>query len=1033
MQRNRLEWVVRRLAALAACAAIGAIQGQPVDFTRDVRPILAERCFPCHGPDAALRQSGMRLDRRESATGRTLSGRVPIVPGDPDSSELVRRVGTADESVRMPPLSSNRAALNPHQVDLLRQWIREGAAYEGHWAFSPPRKSAPPPVSDPSWVRSRIDPFVLGRLDAEGLAPSPEAGAAVWLRRMTLDLHGLPPSWPETVAFGRDAAHRGQRAFEEAVDRALASPRYGERMAMDWMDVARYADTHGYNNDSERSMWRWRDWVIDAFNSNLPYDRFITAQLAGDLLPDPTLDQRIATGFNRNHGINSEGGIIDEEYRVEYVADRVRTVGIAWLGITLECARCHDHRYDPISQRDYYRLFAFFNNQPEYGEAGRVANAAPFIAAPTPSQALRLRALQETVHRLEIEERHALAAWRPGTGDLEALRAPRHPSLPDLSVGCDDGAVPGVSGPACTPTELGGAELGELRSGGDFTLSLWLRADRPQSDAPLFSAIDYDPDQASAVHGAGVQLRLVGDEIELRLSHRFPSYSITVQSQGAGIGPNQWHHAAARYASLPDQTTPRARASSVRLFVDGREVATQVLNDDLQSAASFREPYRIGLENGRQAKRFSGRIDELGVWRTALPERDLREVFESVALPWALQRARSPRERGWLFRALSSESLAGAARRRLFALRRELPTTMVMRELAVPRQTRVLLRGRYDAPGDPVGPGVPEALLGAWPKGQPKTRLGLARWLTRPDHPTTARVVVNRLWQQFFGSGLVRTSEDFGTRGEAPSHPALLDWLAAEFVESGWDVKRLLRQIVLSATYRQASERRPEMRGRDPDNRLLARGPIVRLPAEMIRDQALAVAGLLGSQVGGPSVRPHQPEGLYEGIVVGESFPGTTWDQGAGEDLYRRSLYTFWKRTLPHPLMTVFDAPAREVCTARRQVTNTPLQALALMNAPVFTEAAREIAGQVLEGASRARARTDALFRLALAREPLPEETAVMLDTLARLMRSYRWDRAAAGEVAGDAARGPWSLNEWATYTALASLVLNLDEAITKR
>ena len=1022
------------LSVLAACASFTASPVLAVDFSREVRPVLAEHCLPCHGPDAAARQAGLRLDLRETATARGKSGRIPIVPGDPGSSEIIRRIGAEDHAVRMPPAFAGRPALAPEQIELLAQWIMDGAGFDEHWAFARPRRPAAPAVPAGPWTRRAIDRFVLQRLDAEGLTPSEDAEPAAWLRRMNFDLLGLPATWPETVAFVEDVARRGERAFEAAVDRALASPRYGERMALDWMDVARYADTHGYNNDSERSMWRWRDWVVDAFNRNHPYDRFIADQLAGDLMPNPTLDQRIATGFNRNHGINSEGGIIDEEYRVEYVADRVRTLGMAWLGITLECARCHDHRYDPISQRDYYRLYAFFNNQPEFGESGRVANAAPILRAPTASQAEKLGALRESAARLEREERRAADSWRPSGADLERLRSVQAAPAADYSNSCGKSGLDEVAGQACAATAADGAEVGDLGPGGDFTLTLWLHADGTQGDAPLVSAIDYEPDPASAVHGAGIQLRLTGNEVELRLSHRFPAYSITVRSDGANIRPDRWHHAAAVYASAADQGAMRARANSVRIFVDGREVGTRVLNDDLQSPAKFHEPLLVGLENGPNAGRFDGRIDELAIWRKALDDGEVRAAFQAVAVPWALDRVGLRREREWLHRALHPEAGAEAARRRLFAMRRAVPTTMVMREMNVPRRTRILHRGLYDAPGEPVDPGVPEVLLGTWPRGEPANRLGLAAWLTSPDHPTTARVVVNRLWQQLFGTGLVATSDDFGVRGEAPSHPALLDWLALEFVASGWDVKRLLREITLSSTYRQASTARPEIQRRDPDNRLLARGPRVRLQAEAIRDQALAVAGLLGSQIGGPSVRPYQPAGHFDSVVVGEAFPGTVWNQDQGQDLYRRSMYTFWKRTLPHPLMTAFDAPAREVCTARRATTNTPLQALALMNAPVFTDAAREVAGRLLAmNADGEDERIRALFRTLLGRNPLPNEVEALARTQGRLSRSYWWDRKAAEETAGESAGGRGSTAELAAYTALASLVLNLDEAITKQ
>ena len=1025
-----------RFAASACALALGVPALASVDFGRDVRPLLADRCFACHGPDEAQRQAGLRLDTRPDALAPTASGRVPILPGNPAASELLRRVQSADPAARMPPAYMGHAPLERGEIETLRQWIEAGAEYATHWAFRTPSRPPRPRVSDPAWARQPLDEFVLARLDAEGLAPSPAAGPGAWLRRMALDLTGLPPDVREIRAFERAAALQGEQAYALAAERALSSPRYGERMAMDWLDVARYADTHGFNNDSERSMWRWRDWVIAAFNSNLPYDRFIEEQMAGDLLPRPTLDQRIATGFNRNHVINSEGGIIDEEYRVEYVADRVRTLGMAWLGLTVECARCHDHKFDPISQKDYYRFFAFFDNVPELGEAGRVANAVPMIPAPTDGQRAAIENLRVRAEDGERAFARRAARWEPAPGDLDALVAPEYPANAAVYLGCEDGDREGIAGSACGSLETKPGEALKLDKHGAFTLGLWLRGDRIHADAPLLSAIDYAPDPASSSHGAGIELRLAGTEVELRLSKRFPSYSITVRSDGADLAAGQWRHVAAVYEGSEGKEAMRARAAWVRLFVDGREVGTRVMHDDLHTAARFKSPLRLGLDNSPADRRFEGRLDEVAVWKRAFAPDEVRQAFEAVALPWAMQRAGSGLERRWLLRKLRPDPGLDALRAELFALRRSVPTAMVMEEMARRRATHVLMRGRYDSPGEPVEPGVPEELLGVWPEGAPNDRLGLARWLTDKSHPTTARVVVNRFWQQVFGLGLVKTSGDFGLQGESPSHPELLDWLAVEFVDSGWDVKGLLKRIVLSATYRQDSAAPPALRERDPENRLLARGPRFRLPAEAIRDQALSLAGLLGDRVGGPSVRPYQPDGLYEGVVVGATYPGTTWQQSEGADLYRRSLYTFWKRTLPHPAMTVFDAPDREFCTVRRSRTNTPLQALTLMNDPTFVEAARKLAERVLrEAGAEPGERLAYLFELAAGRPPGREETRVLGESLANLRASFAAGGAAAsdllavGESHADAGLDP---TELAAYAAMASLILNLDEVITK-
>ncbi len=1025
------EW----LAGLAAVAPI-LCAGASVEFGRDVQPLLSDRCFACHGPDAAQRQADLRLDQRTAAITPGLSGRAPIVPGDPAASELMRRVAAPDPVRRMPPAYAGHAPLEASEIEILRQWIEQGAEYSIHWAFVAPRLPAVPDVSQANWLRQPLDAFVLARLEAEGLAPSPAAEPTAWLRRMMLDLTGLPPSLEQVHAFERAVASNAEAAYARAVDQALSSPRYGERMTMEWLDVARYADTHGFNNDSERSMWRWRDWVIDAFSRNLPYDRFLTEQLAGDLLPSPTLDQLVATGFNRNHVINSEGGIIEEEYRVEYVADRVRTLGMAWLGLTMECARCHDHKFDPISQEEYYQLFAFFNNVPELGEAGRVANAVPMIPAPTASQRAQIATLQARIHELERADQASFADFMPNAATLRGLVAPEYPSNADYFHGCEDGREAGIAGQACGAREVDPEGEINLDKHGAFTLSLWFRAEADHADAPLFSAIDYSSDPASAQYGRGIGLRFRGGEVELRLSKRFPSYSMTVRTSGAELRLQQWHHVAAVYEGSQGKDSLRARAAWVRLFVDGREVRTGVLHDDAQSAAQFITPFRLGRDNRPGASEFPGLLDEVAVWRRALHPDEVREVFEAAALPWAATRSLSTTERHWLYRKLQPDSELAGLRRRLFALERSLPTAMVMQDMDSKRQAHVLMRGRYDSPGKPVSSAVPATLLGQWPRAAPRNRLGLAMWLTSGRHPTVARVVVNRFWQQIFGVGLVKTSGDFGLQGEAPSHPDLLDWLAVDFVTSGWDVKRLMRSIVLSAAYRQDSAAGEIVRNRDPENRLLARGPRFRLPAESIRDQALEVAGLLSTRLGGPSVRPYQPEGLYEGVVVGADYPGTKWEQAAGEGLYRRSLYTFWKRTLPHPTMTVFDAPDREFCTVRRAITNTPLQALTLMNDPTFVEASRKVAERVLRDSGPLPSRRLALlFELVMSRSPTTEELRVLQSTLEALRGSLTVPGADASRflsVGASAVDPGLDPEEIAVYAMVASLLLSTDEAITK-
>jgi hypothetical protein len=974
--------------------ALTAWQASPLEYDRDVRPILSENCFPCHGQDGKKRMAGLRLDSFEGATADR-NGHAALTPGKPGDSLLYQRITSDQPAKRMPPAYSNRT-LTADRIAILKRWIEEGGKYSKHWSFIPPQRPAIPQVANRGWIKQPIDAFVLARLEAEGLKPGPAAAPAAWLRRASLDLTGLPPTPGELDEFVADATSRGDAAYEAAVDRLLASPRYGERMTTDWLDIAHYADTHGFNNDAERSMWRWRDWVIGAFNANMPYDRFITEQLAGDLLSHPTLDQRIATGFLRNHAINSEGGIIEEEYRVEYVADRVRTLGMAWLGLTLECAHCHDHKFDPVTQRDHYRFFAFFNNVPELGEDGRVANAVPMIPAPTVDQEQRMKALEAEIARLE-RRRKPVGVDRTPVSELPA------------------GAIPIQARDASTKPESVEVSIAKRQP---MTFSLWLRPDADGS-GPLLSAMDYAPNPASTEYGRGIELRLEGGQLEFRFADRFPAYSIRLQSRGAGIAGGKWTHIALTYAGAPKDAM-RGHAAWVRIFADGRELPIRVLNDGLplpdeKNVKPKATRFRIGWDNSVGDLPYRGSLDNLAFWSRALtPD----EIASAAGL-----------------RLRNEDKALEALRAELFALQRNLPTVMVMEEMPVPRETHVLLRGAYNAPGEKVEPGVPDNLLGAWPAGAPKNRLGLARWLTAPDQPLTARVAVNRLWQQIFGQGLVKTSDNFGMQGEWPSHPELLDWLAREFVDSGWNVKALSKRMVLSATFRQDSAAAPELIARDPDNRLLARGPRFRLPAEILRDQALAISGLLKQRLGGPSVYPYQPEDLYKGIVVAADYPGTRYVMSKGDDLYRRSVYSFWKRTVPNPAMTVFDAPDREVCVVRRSATNTPLQALTLLNNPIFVEAARKLAERALhEGGASSEARVAFAFRLATSRLPDAVEQEILQQQLKEMLTAYRADESAAraliavGESPRDATI---PAAELAAYTAVANIILNLDEVIT--
>ena len=745
-------------------------------FNRDVRPILSDNCFECHGPDAAKRKADLRLDL--GAPGQAI-----INAGKPDKSELFKRITHTDLEERMPPVDSGRV-LALGDIKILRTWIEQGGKWEKHWAFIPPSRPAILPATNSAWPSGAIDRFVLAKMKRAGLQPSPRADKETLLRRVSFDLTGLPPIPREIDAFLADAS---PRAFEKVVDRLLASPRYGERMALDWLDAARYADSHGYSLDRRRVMWPWRDWVIRAFNDNMPFDRFALEQLAGDLLPDATIAQRVATGFNRNHSIQSEGGVINEEYRVETVVDRVETTTAVFLGLTFGCARCHDHKYDPISQREFYEFYALFNNVPETAHVGNADKLAdkPFVKVPSVAQ------------RKQME----------------------------------------------------------------------------------------------------------------------------------------WHRA---------------------------EIA------DLEKKSEAEEKLKT-------------------------------------------------------------------ARKALAALGQALPTAMIMGELSPARKTFVLSRGQYDQPSAvEVSAGLPAA-LGQWPAGAPRNRLGLAKWIVGGENPLTSRVVVNRFWQMHFGTGIVKSSEDFGAQGEWPTHPALLDWLATEFIRGGWNRKAMHKLIVMSSTYQQVSRVSPGLLEVDPANRLFARGPRFRLPAEMIRDHALASSGLLVGRLGGESVRPYQPPGLWDDVVY-ENVPRFVQDHGG--KLYRRSMYTYWKRSVPPPNMQAFDAPSREVCVLTRAKTNTPLAALVLMNDPTFVEASRKLAGRVLrDGGATEESRLTLLHRLVCGRRPTERELDLLSGALAEFQTSFRAEPEAARRLmaVGESPHDPvLDVVELAAYASLANAVLGTDEAITR-
>jgi hypothetical protein len=1041
---------------LLSCLALllvlqpGRAAEPPVSFNRDVRPILADNCFACHGPDQARRKANLRLDTEEGTFAERKGSRA-VVPGSLDKSELYRRITAEDENERMPPPTSGKR-LNPGQIDLLRRWIEQGAKWEKHWAFLPPQRPEVPAVKDEKWVRNPIDAFVLARLEREGLGPSPEAEKATLIRRVSLDLTGLPPTPAEVDVFLADTS---PDAYEKVVDRLLRSPRYGERMAYRWMEAARYADTNGYQGDGERVMWRWRDWVIEAYNKNLPFDRFTVEQLAGDLLPGATLEQKIATGFNRNHRGNGEGGIIPEEYAVEYVVDRVDTTATVWLGLTMGCARCHDHKYDPIRQREYYQVFAFFNNIPEKGRVNKYGNSPPMIPSPTREQQDRLKRLKDGLAAADADfdrmgPRRSAAQrqweqslkdaprldWAPTraqtdqfelTGDTANQAAPERRAK---FVGGDPAYAPGPHGQAA---ELDGKrylDAGDVGGYGylqKFSLAgrVYLKGDR---GGMILSRM------ADVPRGTGYGLKVEGGKLRALFTNRWLDDAMRVETEDA-LTPECWHHVVMTYDGS-------RTAKGVKAYLDGRPAGLKVLLDELNQEFKTSQPFLIGAGDGADG-RFHGLIRDVRVYdRVVTPdEAGILANADSVSAIAAIApEKRSPAQAHKIeecFLDKYAPEDVRAAQEKVVQLRVKteklidtFPTTMVMEEMPAPRDTFVLLRGAYDKRGEKVAPGVPEVVF-PWPRGVKADRLGFARWVADPGNPLTARVAANRLWQMLFGHGLVRTVDDFGAQGEAPTHPELLDWLATEFVRTGWDQKALLKTIVTSATYRQSSRVAPVLLQKDPENRLLARGPRSRLSAEMIRDQALAVSGLLREKVGGPSVRPYQPPGLLKDLTGSEDYP-----QSHGDDLYRRSLYTFWKRTVAPPLMMTFDAAGRETCVVRETRTNTPLQALTLMNDVSFVEAARALAQRVIkEGGATPEQRLAFAFRLATDRPPRVAERKVLLDGFEQHLSRFRKEKGEAlklvsvGEYRRDEGL---DVGELAAYTAVASLILNLDEVITK-
>lgn len=1019
---------------IAGAAAMAKDAAPLVQFNKQIRPVLSDKCFACHGPDSRQRKANLRLDRREGVERVT-------TPGKPMESALYQRIASPDDSFRMPPVHSKRM-LSDEEIALLKRWIEQGAVFETHWAFVPPKRVEPPAVQNEAWARNEIDRFILRRLEEEGLSPSPEAGKERLLRRLSFDLTGLQPSLKEMDAFLLDES---PEAYERAVDRLLSSPRFGERMAAEWLDLARYADTYGYQSDVFRDMSPWRDWAIRAFNENLPYDDFLIWQLAGDLLPDATFEQRLATAFNRNHRQTNEGGSVEEEFRAEYVADRVDTFGTAFLGMTFQCARCHDHKYDPVSQKNYYQLFAFFNNIDESGLYSHFTNATPtptllLTNEKTEAELAQLRQAAEeaeTAYAQFIEtRREAFEAWRQNWGGelelkgqvghypLDVIDSGKTPNELDAekpaSIGGGNTAVEGRSGGAVQLTgdsALTLSGVGSFNRSQPFAVSLWVRPSRLHERAVLFHVSRAWTDAGSR----GYQLLLENGRLSASLIHFWPGNAIRVLSLDP-LPVNEWTHVTMSYDGS-------SRAAGLRLYVNGEAAPAEIVRDHLYKDISYGGGMSLAIGERFRDKGFKdGQVDEIRVFNRGLSPLEARRLYEPVndaadepLFEYYIAAVDEP--------AAEARAKRNEARAKRDSMENGIREIMTMKEMDERRPTFILERGAYDSPGEQVHPNAPASIY-PFSDDLPRNRLGLARWAVDERHPLTARVAANRYWQWLFGTGFVSTPEDFGSQGDPPSHPELLDWLALRLIESGWDQKGMIKMILMSAAYRQDSIGGDSQRV-DPMNLLLARGPRMRLSAEMIRDSALMASGLLSGSVGGGSAKPYQPDGLWR------EKSGGTYRRDSNLNLYRRSLYTYWKRGSPPPAMLILDAETREVCTAKRRVTNTPTQALLLMNGTQFMEAARALAERCIrESGGDVQERLRIAHRLAASRIPTQRE----METLTRLYEAQHAlfeanpEQAYALLSVGDSTfDANIDMIELAASTMVASALLNADEALTKR
>lgn len=1046
-------WAVISSLSAGALSLAGATPVAKVDFSKDILPILSDKCFHCHGPDEKGRKAKLRLDTEEGAFHVNKDGVANIIKGKPEKSELVVRVLSKDENEQMPPPDSHRV-LTEEQKQLLKRWVEQGAPWGKHWAFAEIAKVTPPKVKNTGAVKNPIDQFILARLEQEKLKPSTEATKEQLIRRATFDLTGLPPTLAEIDAFLKD---KSANAYEKVIDRLLQSPAYGEQMAREWLDLARYADTFGYQADVDMNMYPWRDWVIKAFNENLPYDQFITWQLAGDLLPNATRDQKLATAFNRLHRQTNEGGSIEEEFRNEYISDRVHTMGTAFLSLTLECARCHDHKYDPISQKDYYSFGAFFNSIDESGLYSHFTRATP---TPTlllykddqeaKASALKAQIAQQEakLKQVEKEAQERFEKWRsPGAAlvtpkpvaeySFENVKDSKTPNAQGTNAAVLVDAPKLVAGKVGQALQFSGDNEVECREAGvfkrtdAFSFALWLKPMEKQARAVVLHRSRAWTDSGSR----GYELVLEDGKPFFGIIHFWPGDAIGVRAKEA-LPTNDWSHITATYDGS-------SKAAGIGLYVNGKKLVTEVVRDNLYRDITYRPEWGdleadkgIHLTLGARFRDNgfkNGLIDEVTVYDVALTEMEVEGLVPNGA---SVTLGHDPKLMAYYLNRQDAEYRQAQAE--LKRLREEENTLasgvqeiMVMKDLPKQRPAYLLKRGAYDAPADEVFPGTPERIF-AMPAEYPKNRLGLAKWMTDARNPLTARVAVNRIWKLHFGRGLVTTVEDFGAQSQRPTHPELLDWLARHYMESGWDRKALHKLILMSATYRQSSVPSEEQFAKDPENLLLARGPRHRLAAEQIRDAALAVSGLLNLTIGGQSVKPYQPAGLWE-----EAGTGKTYVQDKGEKLYRRSLYTFWRRTSPPPSMLSFDATSREICTAKRETTSTPLQALVLLNDPQFVEASRVLAEKLVKAEpASVDKRIVNSFRTLTGRVPDKDEVKILESLYEEQKARFAKNAEAAQKLIKTGDSKPdttLEASDVAATTMLVSTLMNFDEFVMKR